>query len=152
MASNQRRQAYLDTLLDHSWSYRFHCKSLKVVGLPNFNSVDVGFGSDSKVICYVPSSVKSLRIYDKNKIKEIHFVSPNPPYVEGGLSNCVIYVPKGSITNYYAKFKGDGNTIKEDIYHLPVGELNLKNNYDAKDVDFKMENIKIELPQITREK
>ncbi len=104
--------------IDHSWSYRFHCKSLKVVGLPNFDSVDVGFGSDSKVICYVPSSVKSLRIYDKNKIKEIHFYSPNPPYVEGGLSNCVIYVPQGSMTNYYAKFKGNGNTIKEDLFHL----------------------------------
>lgn len=104
--------------IDHSWSYRFHCKSLKVVCLPNFDSVDVGFGSDSKVICYVPSSVKSLRIYDKNKIKEIHFYSPNPPYVEGGLSNCVIYVPQGSMTNYYAKFKGNGNTIKEDLFHL----------------------------------
>ena len=104
--------------IDHSWSYRFHCKNLKVVGLPNFDFVDVGFGSDSKVICYVPSSVKRLSIYDKNKIKEIHFYSPNPPYVEGGLSNCVIYVPQGSITNYYAKFKGNGNTIKEDLFHL----------------------------------
>jgi hypothetical protein len=100
--------------IDHSWTYRFHCKSLKVVGLPNINSVDVGFGSDSQVTCYVPSSVKSLRFYDKNKIKEIHFYSPNPPYVEDGLSNCVIYVPQGCLTNYYAKFKGNGNTLNEE--------------------------------------
>ena len=100
--------------IDHSWSYRFHCKKLKVVGLPNIDSIDVGFGSDSQVVCYVPSSVKSLRLFDKNKIKEIHFSSLTPPNVEGGLSNCKIYVPQGSLTNYYAKFKGNGNTIKVD--------------------------------------
>ena len=123
--------------IDNSWSYRFHCKSLKVVGLPNFDSVDVGFGSDSQVICYVPSSVKSIKFYDKSKIKEIHFSSPNPPYVEGGLSNCVIYVPQGSLTNYYAKLKGNGNTIKEEA------EFNIEYNYDAKDVSFKGEDIEI---------
>lgn len=102
--------------IDHSWTYRFHCKNLKVIKLPNTDHIDVGFGSDSKVICYVPSSVMRLNISDK--IKEIYFYSPNPPYVEGGLSNCVIYVPQGSLTNYYAKFKGNGNTIKEDLFHL----------------------------------
>ncbi len=99
--------------IDNSWSYRFHCKNLKVVKLPHINHIDVGFGSDSPVICYVPSSVKRLNIYDRT-IKEIHFSSLNPPYVESGLRNCIIYVPKGSLTQYYAKFKGDGNTFKED--------------------------------------
>ena len=42
----------------------------------------------------------------------------NPPYVEDGLKNCLIYVPQGSSTNFYAKFKGNGNTIKEDLFHL----------------------------------
>lgn len=105
--------------IDNSWSYRFHCKNLKVVKLPNINYIDVGFGSDSPVICYVPSSVKRLKIYDRT-LKEIHFSSPNSPNLEDGLRNCIIYVPKGSLTNYYAKFKGNGNTIKEDIFHLPV--------------------------------
>ena len=99
--------------IDNSWSYRFHCKYLKVVKLPNINYIDVGFGSDSPVICYVPSTVKRLKIYDRI-IKEIHFSSPNPPYLEDGLRNCVIYVPKGNLTNYYAKFNGNGNTFKEE--------------------------------------
>lgn len=98
--------------IDDSWSYRFHCKNLKVVKLPNINYVDVGFGSDFPVICYVPSSVKRLQIYN-SKIKEIHFSSPTPPYMDG-LIDCVIYVPKGSLTNYYAKFNGNGNTFKEE--------------------------------------
>ena len=95
-----------------NWSYRFHCKNLKVIKLPNTDDIDVGFGSDSQVICYVPSSVKRLRFFDR--IKEIHFSSPNPPYVKGGLSNCIIYVPKGCLTQYYAKFKGNGNTLNEE--------------------------------------
>ena len=99
--------------IDHSWSYRFHCKSLRVVYLPNINKIDVGAGSDFAVVYYVPSSVKNLRFYYE-KIKEIHFSSPNPPYVEGGLSNCVIYVPQGSLTNYYAKFNGNGNKFMEE--------------------------------------
>ena len=98
---------------DHSWSYRFHCKDLKVVKLPNISFIDVGFGSDSPVICYVPSSVKRLNIYDR-VIKEIHFSTSNPPYVENGFRNCIIYVPKGCLTQYYATFKGNGNTIKEE--------------------------------------
>ena len=112
------RCSFESNAIDHSWSYRFHCKKLKVVKLPKIDTVDVGFGSDSRVICYVPSSVKSIRFLDNEKIKEIHFSSPNPPYMESGLSNCVIYIPQGSLTQYYAKFKGNGNTIKEDLFHL----------------------------------
>lgn len=101
--------------IDHSWTYRFKCYNLKVVVLPEIDYIDVGFGGagDSQVICYVPSSVKRLSIYNRS-IKEIHFSSPNPPYVEHGLRNCIIYVPKGCLTQYYAKFKGNDNTFKEE--------------------------------------
>ena len=100
--------------LDGSWSYRFHCKNLKVVKLPNYNNIDVGFGSDSPVICYVPSSVKRIRFYTGIEIKEIHFSSPEPPFVDASLIDCVIYVPKGSLTKYFAKFNEGGNIIKEE--------------------------------------
>ena len=95
-----------------NWSYRFHCKNLKVIKLPNTDDIDVGFGSESQVICYVSSCVKRLRILDR--VREIHFSSPNPPYVKDGLSNCIIYVPKGCLTQYYAKFNGNGNTFNEE--------------------------------------
>lgn len=97
--------------IDHSWCYRFHCKALKIVKLPNISYIDVGFGSESPVVCYVPTSVQKIKI---GGIKEIHFSSIEPPIVEDGLRNCLIYVPKGSLTQYYARFKGDGNIIKEE--------------------------------------
>ena len=102
--------AFESNAMDDSWSYRFHCKNLKVVMLPNIKKIDVGFGSDSPVICYVPSSVEELSI---SGVKEIHFSSPTPPSMRE-LSNCVIYVPKGCLTQYYAKFNGNGNTLNEE--------------------------------------
>jgi len=101
--------------IDNSWSYRFNCKNLKVVKLPKgIKKIDVGFGSNYSVVCFVSSSVESLTL--KDDIKEIHFSSENPPYIDGNITDCNIFVPKGCLTQYYAKFRGNGNILKEESW------------------------------------
>jgi hypothetical protein len=102
-----------NTGIDKSWTYVFaDCNNLKEVRLPKgISNIEVRFYPNTAVACFVPSSVKRLKIHN---VKEIHFTSPEPPEILEGISGCTIYVPKGCMTKYYAKFNGNANTIKEE--------------------------------------
>lgn len=63
---------------------------------------------------YIGKDVKSIDIKLKNV--SLHFQTELAPSLGfGGLSNCIIYVPKnGNITSYYAAFNGNGNKIIQE--------------------------------------
>ena len=101
----------INSSYDNSWTFRFVDCPVQILKLPQIASIDVGVNNKIEVKCYVPKEVKVLKIQN---IKEIHFMSPKPPIMHQRLNDCTIYVPKGCLTPYYAKFNGDGNIIREE--------------------------------------
>lgn len=80
-------------------------------GISRISSVPVNHNKQEYIV-YLPSSVKELR--DTYHYCTLHFAGDNAPTALFGTSserpqNCKIYVPKGSLTSYYANFGGDTN-------------------------------------------
>ena len=101
-----------NTSIDKSWTYYFSNKNLREIRLPQgVSNIDIRIYSNMDVVCYVPSSVKKLTIFNAN---EIHFASPEPPIISEAISDCIIYVPKGCLTAYYANGKLRGNKFEEE--------------------------------------
>ena len=74
---------------------------------------------------YFPSSLTTLK---NSQFKcTVLFASPNPPYVDGSIEDCIVYCPKGSKTKYFVEF-GDDNVYIEvdDIYAVSPGETILE--------------------------
>ncbi|MCQ2050935.1 MAG: leucine-rich repeat domain-containing protein [Bacteroidaceae bacterium] len=80
-------------------------------GITRISSVPVNHNKQEYIV-YLPASVKELR--DTYYYCTLHFAGEKAPTALFGTSserpqNCKIYVPKGSLTSYYANFGGDTN-------------------------------------------
>lgn len=105
------------------WNTYFNeCTSLKemhfpegitVIGNQTFNANHRENDKWVSPECFYPKSLKKLSCGPFNTT--VHFKSQEAPNIGGGqIRNCTVYVPKGSLTSYYAQLKDYNNTIKEE--------------------------------------
>ncbi len=95
-----------------------HPNNLKELHLPEGVSVIHSLpnrSNDTQCIeFYMPNSLEKIITTSINK-GIVHFKNCEPPILDSSIiENSTIYVPKGCMTKYYAKFNGRGNSLKEE--------------------------------------